>query len=369
MAHRTKALRTRMLDMFAKWGVSVPVMSAPMAGVSGGALAAAVAHGGALPFIAAGHASPNSESNLDREIDLFRQQTSTLEPRPPLCLGFITYSSLSRIDSVLTKHKPDVVQFTAPGVAEGAENIKIARRHGIGCVMAQVGSIKEAEDAISAGVDVIIAQGTEAGGHGLRVELGTATLPLAAAVCSMVRSKRTTEDSGPLVLAAGGISDGRGVVAALSLGCDGVSMGTRFFASHQAMGSTQQKQAIVDASADNTIRTRVFDLLNNTASANPWPCPYDSAGALHNTTSRAWHDKPEKLDETLQAQGGGGDVITAYRGADDTSVAAVWMGQGVSDVREIESADAIVRRVHEEACEAIERLQGMLTVSDGQPAK
>jgi len=262
---------------------------------------------------------------------------------------------------VLTKYKPEVVQFTAPGVSEGAENVKIARQHAT-IVMAQVGSIAEAQDAMSAGVDIIIAQGTEAGGHGLRPELGTATMPLAAAVCSMVQKAGTPSDQCPLVLAAGGISDGRGVAAALSLGCDGVSMGTRFFASHQSIGRSEQKQAIVDANADSAIRTRVFDLLNNASSANPWPPPYDSAGALHNETSRAWHNRPEALEQIIQAHGSDGEVIQGYKQhSGNPSVTAVWMGQGVSDVLGIDDADAIVRRVNDEACEAIERVRGFVT--------
>jgi len=119
----------------------------------------------------------------------------------------------------------------------------------------------------------------------------------------------------------------------------------------------------VDANADCAIRTRVFDLLNNTSSANPWPPPYDAAGAFHNETSRMWHTRPEALEQVLQAQGKDGELIKGYKEQSaNTAVTSVWMGQGVSDVHEIDDADAIVRRVNDEACQAISRLRDLVSL-------
>ena len=142
-----------------------------------------------------------------------------------------------------------------------------------GCrLICQVQDLASARLAREAGADLVVAQGTEAGGHG-----GTcATLPLVPAVLDAV-------DPIP-VLAAGGIADGRGLAAALALGAQGALIGTRFYASDEALGSPRAKQSIVEGSADGTQRTTVFDIVRGL----DWPAGTNGR-ALRNPFMARWH--------------------------------------------------------------------------------
>jgi nitronate monooxygenase len=350
-------MRTRLTDPAGLWQCRVPIVSAPMAGAAGGALAAAVARAGALGFIAVGHG--RDLEALREQVALFR---STAPPAAPLALGFIGYSACAQsggvLDDVLAEHKPSIVQFFAPALVEGGANVRAAKAAGA-LVFAQVGTLAEAREAIDAGVDGIMAQGREAGGHGLRTELGNGTLPLAAAVVS----EAARSPGKPVVLAAGGITDGRGLAAALALGCDGAILGTRLWASREAMGNDALKAQLVAASGDDVLRTRVFDTLQNATSATPWPAPFDSVGALQNDTTARWHHEQAALEtavaepesETLAA-------FAAGSAAADVAVCTVLAGEGVGLVSEIEGAEEIVLRVEAEAVSAVQGMQAILQV-------
>ena len=128
--------------------------------------------------------------------------------------------------------------------------------HAAGALLiCQVQTVVQAREAQEAGADIIVAQGTEAGGHGMTVPLIT-LLPQAADLCPDI----------PIV-AAGGIADGRGLAAALMLGAEGVMMGTRFYASEEAEGHPEAKLRIVAAQSGQTLRSIVFDLSRNKRSA------------------------------------------------------------------------------------------------------
>ena len=305
-------------------GCKVPVVAAPMAGVSGGALAAAVTRAGGLGFIAAGHC--NNAEGLATQVNLFLS-AAPLGAAP--MLGFIGYSSMKggdllKISAAIDEHKPKICQFFAPSIVNGGANVKLAQSKGA-LVFAQVGSVQEANEALDAGVDGVIAQGREAGGHGLHTELGSGTLPFAARVVELARSKAKDV----VVLAAGGIVDGRGLAAALSLGCDGAVLGTRLWASQEAMGdasgvkrevsswlpgrtvfaslhaplsSLLNIQALLKAECDDVLRTKVFDILQDVGSADPWPQPFNSVGALKNDTTAQWHGVEDELKGQLQAE-------------------------------------------------------------------
>ena len=149
---------TRFTEAF---NVAIPIVGAPMAGVSGGLLAAATANAGALGFIAAGHLEDYDK--LRQEIKIFRENTCTVPndffPPSHLAIGFLGFSSmkdgLGRIEAVLKEHRPSVVQFFAPAVM--GDNIQLAQSMGA-LVMAQVGCEKHAIEALEAGADCIIAQ-------------------------------------------------------------------------------------------------------------------------------------------------------------------------------------------------------------------
>lgn len=144
-----------------------------------------------------------------------------------------------------------------------------------------------------------------------------------------------------LMVAAGGIADGRGLAAALMLGAHGVLIGTRFYASTEALGPDGAKQRIVAAHGSKTARTCVFDIVRGYA----WPPGYPGR-ALRNRCMERWHGRESDLAAALETE------RTAYQvaardGGYDTAV--VWAGEGVDLIKSVEGAAALVARISAEA--------------------
>src|SRR5829696_1944165 len=159
-----------------------------------------------------------------------------------------------------------------------------------------------------AGADFIVAQGTEAGGHGTE---HASTLPLVPAVVDTV--------SPTPVLAAGGIADGRGLAAALMLGAQGALVGTRFYTSIEALGHERAKERILDARGDETKRTRVFDV----ARGAEWPEGY-TGRALRNRFLERWDGREGELAAALDTE------VPAFQEAmreGNTDTMMVWCGE------------------------------------------
>jgi len=218
-------------------------------------------------------------------------------------------------------------------------------------VFIQVGSVEEAAAAAEAGVDAIIAQGVEAGGH---VKSRTALSTLVPAVVEAVHPVP--------VLAAGGIANGRGVVAALSLGAQAVSMGTRFLCSTEAGVTRAYQERIIRSTAEDTVYTTLFDL--------GWPdVPHR---VLRNTAFREWEaagrpasgQRPGEgtIVGTLSLAGTTLEVpkygamfpIASFSG--DMESIALYAGESCSFVHDIKPAAQIVQDVVREAEEVIEHL-------------
>lgn len=355
---------TKLMQLF-PGRLQLPIMGAPMADVSGGKLAAETCRAGAMGFLASGHLhNEKTRQTLEHEIQEFRQQAS--QSSALLAIGFIGHSlCFQQLQQVLQEQKPDVVQFFAPAIrydTNTKSNVAMAQEYGAK-VMAQVGTIADAQEALKAGVDVIICQGSpEAGGHGVRLDVGTGTLSLVRHVVSMV------EDKPIAVVAAGGIVDGRGLVAALALGCDGVSLGTRLWASKEAMGPDTLKQALVEASSpDDVVRSVVFDAIANTYSATPWPKPFDSSGTLRNRTTEEYEHKGEALLQELQNKGAEHSLVSRYKEGNktkDPSITAVYAGKGVGQIQSIDGAYDIITRIEQEAVDIIETQLGGLLIKE-----
>lgn len=347
---------TRFTRLF---GIKTPLMATPMADVSGGLLAAEASRAGALSFIAAGHG--DDLDGLSEQIGVFRRR---VRGRGLLGIGFISHSSLrngedfSVLESVLRNHRPHAVQFFAPAVVTGrsddedrlATNVDVARFHGAKVVL-QVGSVREVKRILKDGdADVLVVQGSEAGGHGLRRELGNGTLALAARAATLAAPTKVP------VLAAGGIVDGRGLAAALALGCDGAVLGTRLWASREALGgrARRERSLVAEAEPDDCVRTTVPDRINNAllgGDAPSWPRPYDSSGVLRNALVRRWDDRPvAELDDAMDI------VAPAFREAlakDDVDEGVLYAGQGVGDVHDVGRAFDIVDAVQSEAMDVV----------------
>src|SRR5262245_43141708 len=149
------------------------------------------------------------------------------------------------------EHKPAAVMLSFSDARPFAAAIKEAGA----ALICQVQTVAQAMEAVDIGTDIVVAQGTEAGGHGAT----RSTLALVPAVVDGVRQRNDEV----VVVAAGGIADGRGLAAALMLGAQGALLGTRFLASDEALTSAAAKAKLVAARGDDTVRTRVFDMVRN----------------------------------------------------------------------------------------------------------
>jgi nitronate monooxygenase len=228
------ALSTRLTQLL---GIRHPIISAPMAFAAGGRLAAAVSTAGGLGLIGGGYGDADW---LDAEF--------CAAGNVPVGCGFITWSLKKQpqlLDRVLSRSpRPVFLSFGDP--QPFAARIKEAGAK----LICQVQTRRDAERAIACGADIIVAQGSEAGGHGER----RATMTLVPEVADLIAAKSPET----LLCAAGGIADGRGLAAALMLGADGVLVGSRLWASSEANVSPRMHAAALAATGDDTIRSQVI---------------------------------------------------------------------------------------------------------------
>lgn len=321
------ALPTRLTRFF---GIEHPIVLAPMALASGGRLAAAVTSAGGLGLIGGGYGDTEW---LEREFD----RTGGAR----VGCGFITWS-LARDPSVLDialAHQPATVMLSFGDLRPLADRI-----HAAGVPLtAQVHNLDQARRAMDAGAAVIVAQGGEAGGHGMS---GRSTFTLVPEVVDLVAQR--SPDT--LVVAAGGVGDGRGLAAALALGADGAVVGTRFWASPEALVSPRAQQRAVAAAGDDTVRTRVYDVVRRL----DWPAEFD-ARALGNAFLQTWHGNEAELSAQLS------HVVVDYEravAAEDFDTAAILTGEVVGRVRDVRPAGGIVADMVTEAARVLNRGAG-----------
>lgn len=297
-------------------GIEHPVLLAPMDIVSGGRLAAAVSQAGGLGLLGGGYGDSDW---IDREW--------ALAANARIGCGFITWSLAKHpglLDGVLV-HQPAAVMLSFGDPRPFAPSIRAAGAR----LICQVQTVAHAREAAEAGADVIVAQGTEAGGHG-QVEPLFTLLPRVVDICP-----------GTPVVAAGGIADGRGLAAAMTLGAEGVLMGTRFYASLEAEGHPEAKQRIVAAQGGQTVRSIVFDLSRR----NRWPAPY-TGRVLRNLHAERWLGREVELEALAEEVG---RDYAAARERGDFDVAAVIAGEACALIHDIPPAGEIVARVVAEA--------------------
>lgn len=307
-------------------GIAHPIVSAPMAFAGGGALAAAVSRAGGLGLIGGGYGDPAWIENQFKAAAGAR-----------VGCGFITWS-LRESPSLLTavlEHRPAAIMLSFGDPRPFVAEIRAADAKLI-CQCQDMGHVA---DAIDAGADIVVAQGAEAGGHGaLR---GTLSF-VPEAADRLVREAPET-----LLLAAGGIADGRGLAAALMLGADGVLVGTRFWASQEALVAGRHHQAILDSDGDGTLRTTVTDVARQIA----WPRGF-TARIARNAFTERWHGREADLEASASVEG------PRYRQAfarGDPNDTGVWFGEAAGLVHEIAPASEIVRRMVADASARLHR--------------
>ena len=305
-------------DLTRLLGVRHPLVCAPMAGWSGGELAGAVSAAGAFGMIGVGSATPTGW--IPGQAEIARQHG-------PFGVGLMNWALERRpelLDAVLAE-RPTAVSLSFGDPAPYVERVREAGA----VVMSQVQDAEKAERAIEAGVDVLVAQGTDAGGHTGRV----GTMPL------LQRVLEIGGRAGLPVLAAGGIGTGRAVAGVLAMGASGAWIGTRFCATAESTGTAEAKSLILNADETATVHTRVFDLVQGI----PWPEEFPGR-ALRNSFSDRWHGQETQLEEQRTSVR---PEFEAARG--DYTEDFVYAGQASGLVEDLPAAGELVGRLMAEA--------------------
>jgi NAD(P)H-dependent flavin oxidoreductase YrpB (nitropropane dioxygenase family) len=313
-------------------GIEHPVVLGGMGSGTSPELVAAVSEAGGLGVLGATRQRPDA---LARDVAEIRRRTER-----PFGLNLLLFLADEDGFAGLLAARPRVLSFAWPWPEQDLASY-FARSHEVGAlVMHMVSSVPEAERAASAGADIIVAQGSEGGGHvGLM-----GTLPLVPMVASAVA---------PIpILAAGGLADGRGLAAALTLGAEGVLLGTRFLATAEAPLHPAFKQAIVNSDGHDTLLTEIPDI----AAGQVWPGAY--ARVLRNRFVERWVGREGELRQRRAE-------VSAHLGrareAGDSDEAPLLVGQTAGLIETIEPAAHLVRQISADA-EAIlrQRLPSML---------
>jgi NAD(P)H-dependent flavin oxidoreductase YrpB (nitropropane dioxygenase family) len=337
-------LHTNLCDLL---GIEVPIIAAPMGpDVTGPELVAAVSNAGGLGVMQAQLYPP---ALLRQTIRHLRDLTDK-----PFGVNFVLhFPHEENITVCLEEHVPVLSFFW------GDARAYVERAHAAGIkVCEQIGSVARAQQSAGAGVDVIIAQGVEAGGH------------VAGQVATMALIPRVVDAVSPtLVVAAGGIADARGLVAALALGADGVAMGTRFLATPEANVHPIYQEKVLAASEEETVYSTLF--------GHGWAnAPHRS---LRTAFVEAWQGKEVPVQELQHESAVIGQTEMAgqsmpiprfaslppgRKASGDIEAMSLLAGQSVGLVHEIKPAASIVREMVSGARQIIEQRLGGLLASN-----
>jgi nitronate monooxygenase len=313
-------IRTRFTEAF---GVEAPIMSAPMAVVTGASLAGAVSAAGALGTF--GGMNPGGPQWLHDEVAAIRSHTDR-----PFGVGFITHFlpyTEALFAAALETRPPVIVLSFAPAGAW------IRRAHDAGArVICQVQTMDLVRDALDEGADALLVQGHEAGGH-------TGTMGLLPFLA------RALEISGDTpVLAAGGVSSGRALAAVLAAGADGASLGTAFLASREAIDVPDAyKDAIVESNGEDTVFTTLYD----DARGVQWPKPVGMRLRRTKHTDK-WLGREDEVEEHLEDLRAELPEVLDFERF-DPEVSTLLYGQSAASVAAVRSASEIVRGLCDDA--------------------
>lgn len=315
-------VKTRLTE---RLGIEHPVLLAPMNLIAGGRLAAAVSDAGGLGLIGGGYGNA----------DWLEQQFAAAGDARVGC-GFITWSMArdpTLLDQALAKG-PAAMMLSFGELEPHASRIK-AHRVPLIC---QVQGMRYLREAVDAGADIIVAEGCEAGGHsGHR---GVFTLVPEAADYLAKHSADT------VLVAAGGVGDGRGLAAALMLGADGVLVGTRFMASRESEAPEGFRQAIIRADGDATTKSRSVDI----ARKRYWPNPTFVARILENSFVTKWDGREKEMEKTIEVEY---ERFWAAYQAGDADNSGVLIGEVSGMIQDTPPAGKIVKGMVAQACRCL----------------
>jgi len=296
-------------------GVRLPLLLAPMAGVGGGRLAAAVSRAGGLGLVGGGY---GDAPWLAAQLRLCRDET--------FGVGFITWA-LRRQSALLQQALDAGARAVLLSFGPMGGFAQQVRQSGA-VLIAQVQTVAQARIAAQEGAQIIVAQGGEGGGHsGVR-----GTMALVPAVVDEMQAL------GLPVVAAGGIADHRGFAAAHALGAAGVMCGTAFYAAEESLADPKAKQLLVQASGDYTVKGDWFDL----ARGLDWPGGPWGLRTLANAFSDRWQGQDDALRRSLPAVQ---SLYNTAREHGDFDIAAVIAGEAADLVRSVRPAHLIVREM------------------------
>src|SRR5262245_12427076 len=322
-------LRTRVCELL---GIEHPVVLGGMGSATSPDLVAAVSGAGGFGVLGATRQSP---AELARDVEAIRAATSR-----PFGVNLLLFLERPGQYDGLLAVRPNVISTAWPNVEQDLGGY-VTRAHAIGALaMHMVSTVADAKAAARAGVDIVVAQGTEGGGHiGLM-----GTMPLVPMVVQAVAPVP--------VLAAGGVADGRGLAAALALGADGVLLGTRFLATDEAPIAKGFKQALLESDGHDTLVTAIPDVANGQV----WPGAY--VRVRRNRFIEEWLGRGNELRRRRA------EVSAQLRDAaqaGDPDRGAIMIGQTAGLIDRIEPAADVVKQISQEA-EAIlrQRLPALL---------
>jgi len=345
------------------WTKAPLVIGAPMRLIALAPFASEVSRAGGLGFIGAGSDVSELESML-LEVKQRQSQTPNLcevKDVLPVGIGFLIWAGEGLLQAslpILEKYRPAAIWLFAPNNAEELVRWTEETRRvteGKTKVWIQVGTVEDAVEATElCKPDILVVQGTDAGGHGL--EYCSGIVPLIPEVDDTLSTLCQQEQlRKPTLIAAGGIIDARGAAAAFALGASGVVMGTRYLASHEANIKQGYRDAVLNAADGGvtTQRTKLYDTLRGTTD---WPKRYGGRGVLNESfydaaNGMSLEENRRLHDEALKR----GDA-----GWGEKARLTTYAGTGVGLVRDVKGAADITEEVREGALSLLKRLGGRL---------
>ena len=315
-----------------RFGLTTPIALAPMALATGGALAAACARAGTLGLVGGGY---GDLAWTQREYALAQSAADTGR----IGCGFIVWKldqDASALDWVL-EQKPRAIMLSFGDPRPYAKRIAAAGAD----LLFQVQRVEQVPMALEAGATVIIGQGGEAGGHGMNALNSRATITLVPELADWLAANAPQT----MLLAAGGVADGRTLAAVRVLGADGALVGSRLWATQESLAPAGAKQLAVETSGDGTARSQVFDILRR----KDWPAPYDFR-AIRNALHRKWEGRLDasSYDEARAEYDAGvkaGDFTRAH----------ATVGEAAGLIHDLPPAAQVIERMRAGAAAILER--------------
>ncbi|KAF2405461.1 putative oxidoreductase [Trichodelitschia bisporula] len=349
-------MATNLLEDY-PWVQTPLIVGAPMRLISLASLAVEISKAGGLGFLASAEDQRNLQAHLEEALKLLQGTSlSTANNTLPIGIGFLNWGAdLSIALPLIQRYRPAAIWLFGPRTVEDLTQWTRKAREATGRatkVWVQIGSVVEALKVCKAcEPDVLVVQGADAGGHGLAQSASIVPgVPEVDDALSAARNEGSLA-AVPLIIAAGGIADGRGVAAAMALGAQGAVLGTRYLAAEEAVIAKGYRQEVIRVSdgGQTTLRTSLYDRLRGTTS---WPPQYNARGILNmsywdGVGGMAFEENERLYREAMNA----GDDGWGPEGRMTT-----YVGANVGLVTKVQSAKEITEEVRQQAKDVIRRL-------------